>query len=449
MGVLLLHACAKEAVVQYRNVPALTPGTRAEMNTPGFWIGRHASPDTPVMTGAQIESFNAAVRQTTRAVYDLTGFSATRSGTNLRSSLKRMLESIASRNYVTRDGQPVGRETLGTVEHLMALDAIPETVSVHWAYVVMPCDQRLLPVEEPYYKSTTDIAIDRLQNNALDLATPLVVLHASTDGKWLYAICPYSEGWVKAESVALCPREEMQRYEAWDDFVVATAGKADLYDDPFRTRHHTSVHMGVRLPLLQEADRDTVQVLIPVRTDGGWCVFDAAYASAAQVHRGYLPCTPRTAITQAFRLLNTPYGWGGMYGEQDCSRFVQEIFACMGILMPRNSGSQAKVGRLAASFGRDDPAERRREALVSATGGLTTLQFPGHIMLYLGEIDGEPYAIHDLYAYTEPVRDGDDVLVPVSRVAVTSLAIGEGTQKGSLLMRLVNVREIAPYAMKE
>ncbi len=449
MGVFLLYACEKEIVVRYRTVPALTPGTRAEMNTPGFWIGRHASPDTPVMTGPQIESFNAAIRHTTKAVYDLTGFAATRSGTNLRSSLQRMLDSIASRNYVTGDGQPLGRDTLEAVQRLMALDAIPETVSVRWAYVVLPCDQRLLPVGEPFFRSATDTAIDRLQNNALDLATPLVVLHASEDKQWLYTICPYSEGWVRAESVALCPREEMQRYEAWDDFVVATAGKTDLFGDPFRTRHHTSVHMGVRLPLLQEADRDTVQVLIPVRTAGGWCVFDAAYASADQVHRGYLPCTPRTAITQAFRLLNTPYGWGGMYGEQDCSRFVQEVFACMGILMPRNSGSQAKVGRLVAAFDRAVPAEQRRASLISARGGVTTLQFPGHIMLYLGEIDGEPYAIHDLFAYTEPVRGGDDLLVPVNRVAVTSLAVGDGTKKGSLLMRLVNVREVAPGIMKE
>jgi hypothetical protein len=138
-----------------------------------------------------------------------------------------------------------------------------------------------------------------------------------------------------------------------------------------------------------------------------------------------------------------------MYGEQDCSRFVQEVFACMGILMPRNSGSQAKVGRLVAAFDRAVPAEQRRASLISARGGLTTLQFPGHIMLYLGEIDGEPYAIHDLFAYTEPVRDGDDLLVPVNRVAVTSLAIGEGTKKGSLLMRLANVREVAPGTMAQ
>jgi len=64
-------------------------------------------------------------------------------------------------------------------------------------------------------------------------------------------------------------------------------------------------------------------------------------------------------------------------------------------------------------------------------------------MLYLGNMGGEPYAIHDLYAYTEPMSD-DERLISINRVAVTSLALGGGTKKGSLLMRLVNVRELSP-----
>ncbi len=440
---LLLSGCPQKVIVNYYGAPSLAPGTRPEMNTAGFWIGRHAEPDLLVMTRDEVDAFNVYVKEKTKAVYEVTRFSPTRNGTTLKGSMKRMLTYVASKDYVDANGRPSG-ESMGSLEALMAIDTIPATVRVRWAYVVGPCDQRLLPTAEPLFKNSTDTAIDRLQNNAIDLATPVVVVHESADHAWFYIIAPYSDGWVRADCVALCPLEQVERYEAFRSFVVATAGKTDLFGDPLLRDHRTSVQMGVRLPLLQDMSDDCVQVLVPTRSDGGWCVFDAAYASTSQVHRGYLPYTPRNAITQAFRLLNTPYGWGGMYGEQDCSRFIQEIFACFGILMPRNSSQQSKIGTPIAAFDRTHDQVRRREALISlAPGGITTLQFPGHIMLYLGAISGEPYAIHDLYAYTEPLAD-DERLISINKVAVTSLNLGEGTKKGSLLMRLAKIRQISP-----
>lgn len=445
---LVLSGCPQKVIVNYYGAPSLVPGTRPEMNTAGFWIGRHADPDLIVMTGDEVQAFNASVKEKTKAVHDVTLFSPTRSGTALRGSLKNMLAYVASRNYVDGKGAPA-TDTLISVEGIMGIDAIPATVNVHWAYIVKPCDQRILPTAEPLYRNATDTAIDRLQNNAMDMATPVVVLHESVDHEWFYVMSPYSDGWVKAESVALCPLEQMERFEAWTPFVISTAAKVDLFADPLLRRHIATIQMGTKLPLLGEADGGTLEVLVPARSEGGWCVFDAAYVSVSQVHKGFLPYTPRNAITQAFRLLNTPYGWGGMYGEQDCSRFVQEIFACFGISLPRNSTQQGKAGRLVAAFDRTFDRERRREILLAeARGGITTLQLPGHIMLYLGDADGVPYAIHDLHAYTEPV-EGEERLVSINRVAVTGLTLGEGTKKGSLLMRLVNVREISPGKPEE
>ena len=82
-----------------------------------------------------------------------------------------------------------------------------------------------------------------------------------------------------------------------------------------------------------------------------------------QVSRGYLPYTPRTVIFQAFKLLHSPYGWGDMYGEQDCSRFIQLVFSTVGIQFPRNSLQQAKVGRLIADFARESGPDKRMQAL--------------------------------------------------------------------------------------
>ena len=438
-----LIACQPKIIYKYSyyGVPALTPGTSPEMNTAGFWIGRHPDPDAVIMTGQDTSDFNAYIVKKTKAVHDVLRLSPSRDGRALGDSLQKMLAQ--NQGYVDSNGVLMTKDFINHMEVLMGLDQIPPSITAHWAYVVRPSDQRLLPTTKPFYKSATDTAIDRLQNNALDAATPVLVLMESTDHAWAYVISPNSEGWVLSDNVALCPKEEMERYEACTDFIVSTDAKTDIYEDPWLRYHLTYIHMGIRLPLGQEGDNGIIQVLVPVRTQAGWCTFEAAYVAASQVHRGYLSYTPRNAISQAFKLLNAPYGWGGMYGEQDCSRFIQEVFATMGITLPRNSSQQGKVGKLMANFTKANPQNDRLRILAdSVVAGITTLQFPGHIMLFLGSIDGMPYAIHDLYAYTEPAEP-DERLVPINRVVVSSLAIGDGTKKGSLLMRLGAVREVS------
>jgi len=48
---------------------------------------------------------------------------------------------------------------------------------------------------------------------------------------------------------------------------------------------------------------------------------------------------------KAFQYLNTPYLWGGrsVYGI-DCSGFVQQVFRCFNIVLPRDAYQQAGVG---------------------------------------------------------------------------------------------------------
>jgi len=439
----LISACQPKIIYKYNyySVPALAPGTSSEMNTAGFWIGRHPDPDAVIMTEQDITGFNTYIINKTRAVRDVLQLSPSRNGQALGDSLRKMLAQ--NQGYVDSNGVVMTKDFINHMEVLMGIDKIPPSITAHWAYVVRPSDQRLLPTAKPFYKSATDTAIDRLQNNALDTATPVLVLVESTDHAWVYIISPNSEGWVPSDNVALCPKEEMERYEASTDFVVGTDAKTDIYEDPWLRHHLAYIRMGIRLPLTQEWDNGIIQVLVPVRTPAGWCTFEAAYVGASQVQRGYLSYTPRNAISQAFKLLNAPYGWGGMYGEQDCSRFIQEVFATMGITLPRNSSQQGKVGKLIANFTKANPQENRRGILAdTAMPGITTLHFPGHIMLFLGSIDGIPYAIHDLFAYTEPGQP-EERLVPINRVVVSSLAIGDGTKKGSLLMRLGAVREVS------
>ena len=133
-----------------------------------------------------------------------------------------------------------------------------------------------------------------------------------------------------------------------------------------------------------------------------------------------------------------------MYGEQDCSRFIQEIMATVGIRMPRNSFHQARVGEKIGDFSRStDTPSRYKTLMLHAQGGATLLYLKGHIMLYLGQVNNRHYAIHSTYAYRIPFGSMEQI-IRVNRVAVSDLSLGLGSKKGSLADRLISIRKLSP-----
>ncbi len=137
-------------------------------------------------------------------------------------------------------------------------------------------------------------------------------------------------------------------------------------------------------------------------------------------------------------MLHEPYGWGGMYGEQDCSAFLVEVFATVGIMLPRDSIDQAKAGQERFVFDAQSGLAQKQEALSGLSGGLFLLPMKGHILLYLGMEQGQPYAIHCVWAYRE--RKGErDIPRVINRVAVTGLSLGDKSSRGSFLKRLISI----------
>jgi len=225
-----------------------------------------------------------------------------------------------------------------------------------------------------------------------------------------------------------------------DRFVVILRPKADIYRNPALTYSEEYVQMGVRVPLITVEEK-AYQVLIPIRDSQGVLVRQQGYVLKNQASEGVLPYTARNILQQAFEMLNAPYGWGGMYGEQDCSRYIQQIFATVGVNFPRNSADQAMVGKRVADFDPDTPEVFKIHSLDQAVGGIAVLYLKGHIMLYLGKSGILPYAIHETWAFR--ARNGDQELTyKINRVAVTDLDLGKGTRNGSLLERLKSVRMV-------
>ena len=141
-------------------------------------------------------------------------------------------------------------------------------------------------------------------------------------------------------------------------------------------------------------------------------------------------------------MLHEPYGWGDMFGARDCSRFIIDLFSSFGMIMPRNSLYQGRMGRAQEEMDQMKTTERKR-VLDRAVPLATLLRLPGHIMLYLGKDRGRYYAIHNIWGMDKGTSS-KPVLEKIGRVEVSDLSLGESGPLGSLLERITDVRFIGP-----
>ena len=408
------------------------------MLTAGYWISRHPSPDALVLTVEQIAGLNLHIEKVLKTVVDITRIPVPYSGRDLAAALKKDIDHLRSRSRYLASGLPASDAFYERMTGDMDLDALNPAIDPVYGVVVRFSDQRILPTSEPLYGDPSEVDFDSLQNNTLELGTPLLLLHRSRDMKWTYARSSTSSGWVESRHIARCSPEALEDFIHPDRIVVILRPKADIYRNPALTYSEEYAQMGVRLPLI-DVEENAYQVLIPVRDSQGYLVRQQGYVPKNQAIEGLLPYTARNILQQAFEMLNAPYGWGGMYGEQDCSRFIQQVFATVGINFPRNSADQTMVGKQVAEFDPDSSAFIKIRSLDQTIGGITTLYLKGHIMLYLGKAGLLPYAIHETWAYRVP-DGGQDLVYKINRVAVTDLDLGKGTRNGSLLERLKSVR---------
>lgn len=410
------------------------------MQTPGFWINRHPYPDRIILDPGGVERFNAEVRDRLGLVKDLARWTQGYAGDKLARQLTGHLNMLKAKPLVFIDGEKITETFWNHAQANLNLAALPETVRRQYGVITGYADQRFIPEMTGLYAQAYDEDFDETQNSALDTGTPVVVLHTSLDGQWTFVESALSEGWVRSENVALMTDGDAIRWRS-APFIVATVAKADLYLDPAMTQPYTVLRMGARLPLIRE-DGKVFSVLIPRRLSDGRAELIEGYVNADEAHAGYLPYTARTIYRQAFKMLYQPYGWGGMYMAQDCSRFLQEVFATVGITLPRDSKNQILTGSLTAEWTDKTPDdEKLKELLAGGVGGITVLGMKGHIMLYLGNIDDKAYAIHAVWAYRQPGSGGDDIYV-LNRVTVSDLTLGEGSRRGSLIRRMNGARRI-------
>jgi hypothetical protein len=237
-------------------------------------------------------------------------------------------------------------------------------------------------------------------------------------------LTPLYWGWVNRAHIALASRDAVLSYCQPDDWVVAISSRGLV---GLEKNGGVTPQMGSSLPLLDETD-SSYRVRVPVQTSGQelQCVDGHIPKQREEFRRGFLACTRRNLLTLGFVLLGEGYAWGGsrmgIFGR-DCSRFVKDIYAVAGLVLPRNSGQQRRVCTPVVEFSENLSDSERKALLVEHGTPGDLLVLPGHVMLYLGHVEGDPYAIHDV---------GGKYM----QVLVSTLDLYADNPRGSVLKRL-------------
>jgi hypothetical protein len=395
----------------------LLPGVTAEHRSAAYWLARAADADEVLMSPQEIATLNRALAGAPEEL---------RGQRDLRQPVvaAEIAAQVAARLSWLRERFERGEFLAARpdVAQWLALpDPLPE-VRPELRVTLAPVQFFCAPSAEPFRA-----AEGRSDRNHCSLARPqeLVQLLAPWPGGLVLARTSYTWGWVRAGGPwsPPLPAPLIDAYASGPFAMVAPAAVPALA---------AAGGDRVRLPLApQRADA------VLVASAAGFATVAAAPAALSPVPR---PLTRRAVLEQAFRHLDATYGWGGEGGGHDCSSLLMDLFASFGLALPRHSGRQAQAGTYRLDVSAASESERLAVLDAAQESGIVLLEFPGHIMLYLGRDHRDrPMVLHAFADYLSPCPGGGETVHVVDRVQVSDLELGRGSSRRAFIERLRHI----------
>lgn len=423
---------AREANEALTMPPSGVLGVGEAQLTPAFWIGLQGEPDRVILDRAAIAAQNAKLLQLDPSMHDLRALPKTLRREQVAGWIGKLSER-PDRPLFDVDGQPVPAATLDAVVGNLALDAVPAQQPTRYGLVVRRAALRTFPTALRVFSEKGDTDIDRFQESAEFPGTPVVITHASADGKWLFVLSPRYAAWIEKNDVAEGSAAEVFGYADKTPYRVITgAVERTVFTREQPAVSQLQLDMGTRVPLQTNLSPQepvngqtpyaTHVLQLPLRDADGKLQFTPALLQKnTDTAADYLPLTRANLIRQAFKFLGERYGWGHAYDGRDCSGFVSDVYRSMGVEMPRNTSRQAISPALEHRAFTDKDSRAARIAAAQALQVGDLVYIPGHVMMVIGHLHGQPYVIHDVGGMSYRKADGSKTRIKLNAVSVTPL----------------------------
>ncbi|MBU2923142.1 SH3 domain-containing protein [Colwellia sp. 4_MG-2023] len=422
-----------------------------------YWVDLYeknkASDNIVLIDKKGVNLFNQQVMQSNSHVVDPLAIPKVLTKAQLTHHINT-ISSVPSSDRFYYDGHKLTDKEFNDYRDNVNIPAVLEQNNVRWGLVVKRTSLRTFPTTDRVFNNGMDTDLDRFQETAVFPGEAIAVLHESKDKKW-YLVQSYNYlAWVLKEDIALGDKKIVHDFVHNTNFLMITGDKVFTTFVPNKAQvSEIQLDMGVKLPLISKQDYTahlygqnpfaSYIVQLPVRTSEGRLDFlPAMIAKSKDTHIGYLPFTKQNIIKQGFKFLGERYGWGHDYNGRDCTGFVGEIYKTFGLLMPRNSGQQGK-----ASYGKniDFTTESSKQEKLAAISQLEIgdlIYIPGHVVMYLGDDNGEPYIIHDVKGLSYYTKDKQYYKGTLNGVSVTPLLPLHLSETKSYIDTIYNIKKI-------
>ncbi len=414
----------------------------AEMMDASFWIDGYSNSGIDLsqteMTGEEIAEFNVRNRRmisTNEIEFNMSEIGELFNG----KVLKHLLEDTGGKpsdpdKYIL-NGVPTTTEYWDELERKVDIENLPKTYETKFGYSVDRTVLKKFPTDDSVYESGDSLYYDYMVQSDLLPFMPVAVVYETADGEWFYVLTYGYGGWVRKEYIAICEsREDWLARQNPENFIVVTGREIRISTDPYHEElSDTLIPMGTVLPIVsvEEAleDDNTIHeratygnyiTKLPVRAENGMISDCYVLIPASEdVNFGFLPYTQENVLKLAFKLLGTEYGWGGDNNAEDCSGLTREIYACFGFNLPRSAIAQTEVKGFEIHNVTSKSVYAKQKILDEAPAG-TLIYFPGHIMLYVGSVNGEAYCMSAVGSFaTCDMEVGESA--PVNTVILTNM----------------------------
>ena len=318
----------------------------------------------------------------------------------------------------------------------------------HFAITTRHTNLRMLPTQGPhFYKPGGDISgwpFDNLQISSVAANTPIFVCHLSADKSWALVETNFAFGWIPVEDYARVDEGFIKTWES-NRYAVIIKDKTSILDAEGNFGLRTSI--GQIFPLVKEMT-DKLEILITVADKNNYAAIKQVSVSRQIVAPKPLRLNYPNAIKIANELIDEPYGWGGLYGNRDCSAMTRDFFTPFGIWLPRHSEDQVKeVGTYVDLQGLES-AEKEKIILEKGIPYLSLLWRKGHVMLYIGRQNDRALIFHNAWGIKTIDLSGREGRKIIGKAVITTLYPGEELSSlapdGLLIKNIAAMSILAP-----
>ncbi len=288
--------------------------------------------------------------------------------------------------------------------------------------IIVNANTRVLPTTEPSFSQSDSVSkgypFDNLQESFITAGTPAHIIHISKDKNWYLILTSSYAGWIERKDVASV---SPQFKKSWMTNEYAISTRDDLTLSDSKAKLAITSRVGVLYPITKISEQD-IEILMPVKSMSENAAIQSLHVKKNTLTIFPLPLSTQNIARVTNNLIGKPYGWGGIYGYRDCSSTTQDIMASFAIWLPRNSATQAQ-NKWYTHFSLSNLNNSDKEKAIIKNGipFLTLINMPGHVALYIGEKNGHPVILQNLWGvHVYKIFNNKDRVV-IGRTVITPL----------------------------